>query len=105
MKSVKQIMNQTLKTNALVNTGSYYFTQNNKVIRFSDHKANWVNFANNNSEVEEILLVQVTESEENFDKYVEEIEKNTGCEIFLITYTSDEDIEVVTKMIERFLNN
>ena len=111
MKTATDIFNETLGERALIG-GSLYFEKNNRVVRFSDHAANHNNFLINNEEAEEVLLVFVNtgmtenEMQSNNDEIYEKLTNISECNylVFDENSTDDNDIDYITKKVEKFLN-
>lgn len=105
MTTAKQIFNECLSANALVNS-SLYFEKGGKVVRFADHKANPLNFTSFNDSATDIYLVYVNAglSELEIQENVLAIEKTTGANVDYTFFEEGDDIEMIKALVDRFLN-
>ena len=106
METIKSIFNKTTDNKALVEK-SLYFQSNNKLVRFSDHKAKYYNVIENNSNTDELLLIFVNSnlSEIEMQKNCEEISNELNISVEYNYYSDEEntDIDYLKTFINTFL--
>lgn len=103
--TAKDIFNQITNQNALVNTSSYYFENNNTLIRVSDHLPKYYNILENNKDIEKIVLVLVdcNISDNELENYISELEKDIeNCEIQGHIINNQEDLDLTINYLKAY---
>ena len=106
MKTTFQLFNELTEGKALVNS-SIYFQNDDKLVRFANHKCNYKNIELYNEGVNHVLLIftgQESFDENEISEHCEEVSEMLDISVDYLIHESDDDFEYIKLYFNRFIN-